>query len=237
MNALLEMAKEMQEEKFLSRQSDIIPTERIGNISVGVIGVGGIGSNVVWGLASMGVRYIEMFDPDEVAEENIYPGNFSRMDVGQPKVDAMVEKLVLDLGLERGNIIDNPYEFDSHHSLYDHRDIFIVSTDTMESRRRSWQIVNDLELCNLWIDARMGGTSTTVLSVNMRDEELKSRYNKRVEGDSIDLPCGQKATASLTKGIIPHMVLQSVYDYVHGRDPVYGQTYDLQNRRVITYSS
>lgn len=236
MSALMELSKDIELGNALSRQSEIIP-DHIADLRVTVVGVGGIGSNVVWTLAGMGVRYFELFDPDVVNTENIYPGNFSNAHIGTPKVSSVKDKICSELMVARGDVADHPHAFGEYGGLYDRSDIFIVATDNMESRRETWAMAEDLDLYNLWIDARMGGTSATVYSLLAQDDEIKSRYNKRVQIDNIPLPCGQKATALLTKGMIPAMVAQSVYDYVIGRDPIYGQVYDLQSRRTVTFNS
>ena len=71
----------------LSRGSGIIRPP--GGESVCVIGVGGIGSNAVHMLASMGITDFEVVDPDLVGEENIFPGFFRMADDGARKVDVM----------------------------------------------------------------------------------------------------------------------------------------------------
>ena len=73
---------------------------RLGQLRVGVVGAGGIGSHVIQQLAYLGVREFKLIDPDTIEESNlnrtvgVYP-----WDVGLPKV-AMAERLVQQIGAD-----------------------------------------------------------------------------------------------------------------------------------------
>ena len=62
----------------------------LGGLCIAVVGCGGTGSAVIEQLVRLGVRHIQVFDPDTLTESNItrvygsYPG-----DIGKPKVDVI----------------------------------------------------------------------------------------------------------------------------------------------------
>ena len=54
-----------------SRQQDLVPAERLAELTVTVIGVGAIGRQVALQLAAIGVRRLQLIDFDHVDESNI----------------------------------------------------------------------------------------------------------------------------------------------------------------------
>lgn len=224
----------VQREAKMSRQAGIIPRE-LEMMNFLLIGLGSIGSNVAHTLASMGATHFELYDPDVVAMENIFPANFTQNQVGQPKVEAVKSALVNNLGLNPDLIVTHQEKFEGQMPAA-YPEVVICSPDSLRARRQAWAVLDGEGLYDLWVDARMGGTSITVHSMlASSDEDLKERYNKTLQGGGYNLPCGQKATALLTKGIIPQLVMQSVYDYALGRPPLYGASYDASNRRLVQY--
>lgn len=217
--------EKVQRSAALSRQEDIIPLNIVNNLSVLLVGAGGIGSNVAHTLVGMGVEDITVMDPQEVALENVFPGHFRWDDVGKPKAEAIADQIFEDY---RVGIYPLVEEYILPPRGY--YDVVIVSTDTLSSRRYAWEHRPNF---SLWVDARMGGTNVEVYAILDNDQEAKQRYNKRVDGREIDLPCGMKATAPLTKGIIPGLVTQAIYDFALRKQPTYCVMYDLKTRQVL----
>ncbi len=60
----------MNDERY-SRQSALVPTEKLAQRKVTVIGVGAIGRQVALQLAAMGVQHLQLIDDDTVEESNI----------------------------------------------------------------------------------------------------------------------------------------------------------------------
>lgn len=178
----VEMFHQIQRDAALSRQGDIIPFY-IQELSVLLIGVGGIGSNVAHMLASMGISNMTLIDPQEVNLENTYPGWFRWGDLGKPKVEAVAERLREEFNLGDGIHPIQDYFMELYPKRYD---VVVISTDTLTSRREAWEIFRAQEegvghpLWELWIDARMGGTNAEVYALIHDDEDLLLRYNKRL---------------------------------------------------------
>ena len=70
------------------RQREIVPPEKLAECRALVIGVGAIGRQVAIQLAAVGVRAIDLIDPDVVEVVNLAPQAYYEADVGQPKVVA-----------------------------------------------------------------------------------------------------------------------------------------------------
>lgn len=216
-----------------SRQAALVPD--LSDKTILFIGVGGIGSNAAHLAASMGLKRITLIDPDEVAVENLAPGFFNEAHVGDPKVFAVSNDIWERVGVDETNI-------QSYNSLLENSpildsrpfDIVVISTDTLQSRRMAWENYAHL-ICNgWWIDARMGGTLTTVFAVDVRDGEQVDDYSDELKDSRpSELPCGEKATAPLTKGYIAGMIGRVLYCIANNFPPPYMQRFDLFHGMMI----
>src|ERR1700733_5624900 len=70
------------------RQHDLVPMNRLAEVTATVIGVGAIGRQVALQLAAIGARRVDLVDFDRVEESNVTTQGYLAHDVGQPKVDA-----------------------------------------------------------------------------------------------------------------------------------------------------
>jgi hypothetical protein len=68
--------------------------QTLSNLRVGVVGCGGTGSAVAEQLVRLGVRYLDLFDPDELSASNVTRVYGSTAaDIGRSKVDTLAEHL------------------------------------------------------------------------------------------------------------------------------------------------
>lgn len=77
----------------LIRQQDLVPSDRLADLRVTVIGVGAIGRQVALQLTSIGVSSLQLIDPDTVDESNITTQGYAARDVGRLKVDATIDAI------------------------------------------------------------------------------------------------------------------------------------------------
>ena len=177
----------------LSRQANLIR----GNpdISLCIIGAGGIGSNAAYVAASLGVTRIAIYDNGILEEPNVAPGWFSMEHIGKTKVEAIGLQVFAFTGVE---IKAHPVKYTGQKGDYD---VVLIGTDTLSSRRQSFRH-NKLEY-SWWIDGRMGKQLCSVYAVcEGREEE----YEKDLVGKNGVLSCGEKATAYITKGHLQGMI-------------------------------
>ena len=73
-------------ERF-ERQADLVPQERLRELTASVIGVGVVGRQVALQLAAIGVRQISLFDFDVVEPTNITTQGYRTGYVGQIMAD------------------------------------------------------------------------------------------------------------------------------------------------------
>ncbi|WAX58522.1 ThiF family adenylyltransferase [Jatrophihabitans cynanchi] len=71
------------------------PVQRVlGDLRAGIVGCGGTGSAVAEQLVRLGVRDIQLIDPDELSDSNVTRVYGSRLkDVGRPKVEVLADHL------------------------------------------------------------------------------------------------------------------------------------------------
>lgn len=216
--------------KRLSRQAAMVHPS-IADMSVLVIGGGGIGSNAIHVLACMGVEDITVVDSDSVGEENIYPGWFGSEDVGVQKTHAIANECRAKYGIEiqyiDGRVGDEATDLALEQVV---PDVVLVCTDSLRSRLLSWHLLKDT--CNYWIDARMGGTGFDLyaFSLNEASEDLLLKYEATLSRNEGFLACGEKATAFLTKGYIAGKIGETMRDVVNNIPIPYHCRYDAGDK-------
>lgn len=208
----------------LSRQSQIV----VGNpadYKLLIIGAGGIGSNAAYVATCTGFTNITVFEPDVVEEENIAPQFYSAGQVGESKAVALLD-YIYDMTKIEIEIHEEKY-----HRQHVEADIVVVAVDDMPTRRRIFQ-QNRIQGWQWWLDGRMGGTTASLFAFE-KDSPGQSRYeNEFLAWPNNELPCGQKATAFLTKGWIPGAIGSVLASIVDGRLVPLWQMYEASNFRT-----
>ncbi len=83
---------EVKREDVLARQRPEI-NEAVKDFTVAVLGCGGLGSQVAWILARLGVGKLILYDFDVVEASNLNRQNYSVSDIGKKKVEATAERI------------------------------------------------------------------------------------------------------------------------------------------------
>jgi molybdopterin-synthase adenylyltransferase len=138
------------------RQRDLVPTERLAQLSATVIGVGAIGRQIAVQLAAIGVRHLKLVDFDRVEPSNVTTQAYLAGDIGCFKVDATRRAIVAidpEIGVEvfcdrfRANLSVGEAVF--------------CAVDSIGSRAAIWRSVE--HRCRFWADGRMLGEVIRVL--------------------------------------------------------------------------
>jgi sulfur carrier protein ThiS adenylyltransferase len=77
-----------------ARQHDLVPSDRLAEADVLVVGVGAIGRQVALQSAALGVRRLTLIDIDRVEPTNITTQGYGHADLGRLKVEALQEAIV-----------------------------------------------------------------------------------------------------------------------------------------------
>lgn len=169
------------------RSLDIIDFNKIQDLKVNMIGVGGLGSPTAICLAKMGVKDITVFDPDVVDNHNVPNQMYSVNDVGSYKVDA-ISNYCAGFG---ANVDGRKEEFISQ-SL---SGLVIVSVDSMKARKQIWNSLKYNPNVPLAIDMRMGAEIGRIFTVNPVSREGIKFYEENLydDAEAIDLACTAQA--------------------------------------------
>jgi sulfur carrier protein ThiS adenylyltransferase len=158
----------MSNERY-SRQSDLVPEERLAACNITVIGVGAIGRQVALQLAAMGAPRLQLIDHDHVEESNIASQGYYEADLGVPKVIAT------------GNIcasINKKLEISQVYSRYRRSEkvgnIIFCCVDKIETRKMIWNQIGAQS--DLYVDGRMSGEVLRVINAMSEDPKSMEYY-------------------------------------------------------------
>ncbi len=142
----------------LSRQQGLVPSDRLVDLTVTVIGVGAIGRQVALQLAAIGVRSIQLIDFDSVDETNITTQGYLASDVGTLKVEATSDAVrQIDADIQIETINDR---FRPRHST---GEAIFCCVDSISARTAIWRSAG--ASCQFWADGRMLGETIRILCV------------------------------------------------------------------------
>ncbi len=151
------------------RQRDLVPREKLQNLSASVIGVGAIGRQVALQLATLGVGHLQLVDFDVVELSNVTTQGYASGDIGRPKVEATAADLFrLDPELNVACILDR------YRPRLEVADVIFCCVDSISVRSLIWR--GHGQRCRFWADGRMRGESLRVLAAI--DEVTREQYSQ-----------------------------------------------------------
>lgn len=182
------------------RQRDLVPFERLREITVTVIGVGAIGRQVALQLAAIGAQRIQLIDFDAVDLSNVTTQGYLAGDVGQAKVLATAAAI--------GRLDDTLQVTAIHDRFRAKLEIgaaVFCCVDSISARAAIWRSVSSR--CQFWADGRMLGETIRILAA--ADARAFGRY-----ADTLFSPaeaqtgsCTSRSTiyaASIAAGLMVH---------------------------------
>jgi molybdopterin/thiamine biosynthesis adenylyltransferase len=194
-----------------SRHSGIFNCD---NISVTIIGCGGIGASAAVCLAKMGVTYLRLYDSDRVNDVNLSTQLYTTRSVGISKVEAvgdLIQQFTDDVVIDTNftNVAD-PYQIADQ--------IVISAVDSIQARKDIWRLLRK-QKTQWYLDARMAAEEFHLYTMDLQNKDW-SWYARMLEGQSDETtptePCTQKATmftSFIAAGHIGNTVKQIVVDH------------------------
>ena len=168
------------------------------DVSVVLIGAGGIGAITAVTLAKMGVGHLEVWDGDIVEHVNLATQYFRVNALGYNKASSIaldVQEYAPGISITYMNNLKK-----SNHLV---GTIIISALDSLETRKMVWNVL--FHECSKWswyLDARMGAEEFMLYSVNHGEDfdwydEHLAKWN---DDDVPELPCTEKATIYTANG-------------------------------------
>ena len=190
---------EISEDRFV-RQRELVPSERLAELLITVIGVGAIGRQVALQLAAIGVRKLQLVDFDRVDDTNITTQGYLQSDVGVLKVHATAEASKrLDPSVEI-TLVDARYT-----PKLDIGPVVFCCVDSIETRAAIWRSAR--RRAEFWADGRMLGEVIRVLVA--ADESSREHYPSTLFRSTEAEPgrCTARSTiytANIAAGLMVH---------------------------------
>jgi len=140
------------------RQQDLVPRDRLSEVTATVIGVGAIGRQVALQLAAIGTPHIQLVDFDRVDVTNVTTQGYLAADVGQPKVLATAAAITqIDPAI---HVVALEDRYQARQTI---GDAVFCCVDSITARSAIWR--SAAHRCYFWADGRMLGEVLRVLAV------------------------------------------------------------------------
>jgi len=202
----------MSNELNLSRQSKLIPADKLEKWNVHIFGVGSIGSHLTKVLAKSGFKDITVYDMDEVGKENISAQAFDFSHVGMQKVEAMKQIIKQSTGID---IITHDGEITEETPLSaEPNTIYVCVFDSLEARKIVFNKLKDMPI--IFVDGRIGGYNLKHFLVDCSNPDEVATYEKTLNPEArSDLVCGEKACCPINTEISGKMAM-NIIKYIAG---------------------
>jgi len=171
------------------RQTGIFNVEDFDQYTTMIIGCGAIGSYAGLTLSKMGFKKFILVDNDKIERHNI-PNQFFNMDyVGYYKVDSLRSTMQrfseqdLEIFPIKQKFSNRTFKIDS--------DIVVLATDNMKARKQGFKAAIR-DKAKLFIDARMGGETFVVFTVDLTNKKAREDYAKTFHKD-VQIACTERA--------------------------------------------
>jgi len=181
-----------------TRQSGIIPDDKVKDISVAIIGAGAIGSHAAEMLCKMGVQKLLIFDFDDVESHNVANQGYFNNEIGYKKVESLHRRLTEGTGAE---IIAEDRRFEGGETFQEN--YVISAVDNMATRSDIWSSFLVSSNARYFLDGRMGAREGSVFFVDKSNAESVSYYDQSLfpDEEAVQLPCTEKSTIFCAYGI------------------------------------
>ena len=201
----------MVQQDFSTVRHDLIfDKNSFAHLNVVVAGVGGVGSQVALGLASLGLTNFTIYDPDVVGTENLGNQAFNREQVGIAKVEAMQQ-----ICSEKSGCIINAHESEFY-GLNSLAQVYFLCVNGLPMRRMIVEnIVKHNAHVELIIEVRMGVIHGEVFFFNPRLNWQLAEWIKRSSGDETEVgttACGTKLAVGFVSNGLAQIALA---EFVH----------------------
>jgi sulfur carrier protein ThiS adenylyltransferase len=182
------------------RQQELVPQERMAELTVSVIGVGAIGRQVALQLAAIGARRLQLVDFDVVDATNVTTQGYRARDVGRMKVEATAEAM-----LEIDAAVELELVRDRWRPQVAAGEAVFCCVDSISARGAIWRGVGSR--CRFWCDGRMRGEVLRLLAA--ADEASRRHYGTTLFAQHEAQPgdCTSRSTiyaAGIAAGLMVH---------------------------------
>ncbi|EMI44905.1 ThiF family adenylyltransferase [Rhodopirellula sp. SWK7] len=191
-----------------TRQSQLVPADRLADVTAAVIGVGAIGRQVVLQLASIGTPRIQLIDFDTVDLSNTTTQGYRKHEIGWAKPFACSQAISeIDPSIEVIRVEDR---FRPRQEI---GNAVFCCVDSITARTAIWRSVKSR--AGFWADGRMLGEVLRILAVTDSDSEAHYASTLFAASEAQQGTCTSRSTvyaASIAAGIMVHQFTRWLRD-------------------------
>ncbi|MDY3119061.1 MAG: sulfur carrier protein ThiS adenylyltransferase ThiF [Peptoniphilus sp.] len=136
---------EVKRSDVLLRQSPDV-NDAVKEATVAVLGCGGLGSNVAWILARLGVGKLILYDFDVVEASNLNRQNYGAADIGKEKVSVTAERIKAWLPYVQVEARKRFVDVVELRHLVVEADVVVEAYDGVQSKMEAFDFFQDVEL-------------------------------------------------------------------------------------------
>lgn len=201
-----------------SRFKDAEWFKAMKDISVSVIGLGGIGSHVAFLLSRLQVKYLYFYDNDKVESVNLAGQLFRTTDIHKYKTFTIQNFIQYYSNFYNTRSSTSRVNIDT--KIY--TPIIICGLDNMKSRKicfdkwkENMQILDNKDVC-LFIDGRLSAEKFQVFAITGNDNRAIEKYEKEwlfSDEEAEESPCSYRQTtfiASMIASIITNIFVNFI---------------------------
>lgn len=193
--------------RFL-RNKDLIPQSKLNHI--GILGLGGIGSQLVPLLSIMGFKKITGWDHDTLEEHNLSTTMYPQGALGKPKADVAQNISQMYAVNPGGMKFFNEYYDECSPTMPK----MITCLDNMEGRLIAYNKWLEQSNRQFFIDLRMGAMAMEIIVATKKHDDYLDTW---IPTDSVsEEPCTMKHTI-FTASIVGGLGVNQVFNVVAGR--------------------
>lgn len=216
------------------RSDEILSVTKIRNKTIHIIGCGATGSHLAIQLVKLGANKLILWEFDTIEEHNLTNQIWEHTDIGKPKLDILVEK-ILDLNpfIPYENLIKKgKWEGEFLEG------IVFCCVDSMELRKEIYETNQYNYNIELMFDPRLGSTTGSVFTYEWNDHNIEELIKlSNFKDDEIDVErslCGTPINIGTTlQSVVNHLLINFI-NYLN-EEPYYQQIYFEPLKYKITH--
>ena len=189
----------------LVRQTGIIPTDKLVEERVHILGVGAIGSHLALMLSKTGILDVTLWDSDHIESHNIPNQAFDTDMEGRNKAEAMAEIVKKATGLE--------YQTKGFWDGEELEGMVFSCVDSMETRKKILEATKS----GIFIETRMGVYHGNVYAIRPEDTEQVKFWHSQWSGDDVieeKSACGSSLTIGATAQLLSSIAAWQGYHFM-----------------------
>lgn len=198
------------------RSDEILSVTKIRNKTIHIIGCGATGSHLAIQLVKLGANKLILWEFDTIEEHNLTNQIWEHTDIGKPKLDILVEK-ILDLNpfIPYENLIKKgKWEGEFLEG------IVFCCVDSMELRKEIYEANQYNSMIEIMFDPRLGSTTGSVYTYIWNEHNIEELIKlSNFKDDEMDVErslCGTPINIGTTLQTVVNYLLINFINYLNG---------------------